>query len=195
MKFNEVTPEEMASRMVRYQDLVPRTKLEGKTNTLPLEVTKPFGAGVNYSYMAPAMEANSYITKFAAIAAGDAGNAISLSMAISQPGEGPYMHMHMHTDETFLVLYGQFDIIWGEHKEHRVPLTQYDMISVPAGVLRSFENTGDEPAALFVVIQGDKSEFNDVSFTPALAEEIASKHGEDVVEQLKANGRNFTAGV
>jgi mannose-6-phosphate isomerase-like protein (cupin superfamily) len=145
--------------------------------------------------MAPAMENNSYITRFAAITGGDAGNAISLSMAICQPGEGPYMHMHMHTDETFLVLYGKFAIIWGEHGEHRVEVGQYDLISVPAGVLRTFENIGDEPAALFVVIQGDKKEFNDVSFTPALAESIAEKYGEDTLAQLKANGRNFTAGV
>lgn len=194
MEFTDVSPDEMAKHLVRYKNLVPRTKLESKTNTLPVEVTRPFGAGVNYSYMAPAME-GSFITRFAAITGGDAGDAISMSMAISQPGEGPYLHMHMHTDETFLLLYGTMKVIWGPNGEFSEVLNQYDLINVPKGVLRTFENVGDEPAAFFVVIQGDKDKFNDVSYTPALAADIAAAHGDEIIDQLKTAGRNFTAGV
>ena len=56
----------------------------------------------NYSYLAPRMEGQSIIQRHAALAGGDAGDSISVSMAVCSPGRGPILHAHMNTVEAFL---------------------------------------------------------------------------------------------
>ena len=82
-----VSPEEMASRVVRFKDMPPRPKPH--TDTMPPEVVDFLTADANYSYMAPDMEGRSIIQKYAALVGGDAGDAISVSLATCSPGRGP----------------------------------------------------------------------------------------------------------
>ena len=45
------------------------------------------------------------------------------------------------------------------------------------------------------IIQGDKGAFNDVQFSPQLADTVREKWGDEVLGKLEAAGRLFTAGV
>jgi mannose-6-phosphate isomerase-like protein (cupin superfamily) len=189
-----VSEEEMLTHLVRHDSLVPRSSLEAQSSGIPPEATHVLSADINYSYMAPRLSNNSVITAHAATVGGDSGDCISISMAICNPGHGPALHMHMHTVETFFCLEGTFAIQWGDTGENEVTLNKWDLLAVPSGILRRFENISDSTATLLVVIQGQRDQFNDVSFSPDLAEQLTAEYGAEVVTQLAANGRKFTAG-
>ena len=70
----------------------------------------------------------------------------------AEPGNGAALHDHL-TVEVFIPLTGRFAIIWGDHGEHEVELAPFDVISVPAGVMRGFRNMHHETAYL-MAIQG-----------------------------------------
>lgn len=52
-------------------------------------------------------------------------------------------------------LNGRFSVQWGDHGEHEIFLDQYDVISLPVGVLRGFRNESPGQALLLVIIGGD----------------------------------------
>lgn len=91
----------------------------------------------------------------------------NLGYAEAYPGKGASMHNH-DTNETFIPMSGRWRFHWetGGKVEH-VDLGPRDVISIPAGVIRRFENiTFEEPdkkQLLMVVIGGDapKAEFSD----------------------------------
>ncbi len=102
MRTISVTPEEMAARACASR----RSHWRSARRTPPppassAEASQALTADVNYTYMAPSLPNNSLITAHAAIrAGGDAGDAISLSMAVCEPGHGPEP-TRMHTVEAF----------------------------------------------------------------------------------------------
>src|SRR2546421_6663077 len=102
----DIGPDEMQTRVVRFRELSPRPK--PSVDDVPPEVTDFMTADRNYSYMAPAMEKVSVIQKFAAMTGGDAGDAISVSVAVCSPGRGPALHAHFNTVEAFFCLSSQF---------------------------------------------------------------------------------------
>jgi uncharacterized RmlC-like cupin family protein len=185
-----VSREEMISRMVRFKDMAPRPK--PGAGVVPQEIVDFMTATENYSYMAPAMEGQSVIQRHAALEGGDAGDAISVSLAFCKPGDGPALHAHMNTVEAFFCLSGRFAISWGERGEESVELAPWDFIHVPEGVVRTFINIGDTDGALLVVIiQGKRNTFNDVISASYVAEQRTERFGSDAVVQLEANGRAF----
>src|ERR1700758_110416 len=95
----KVSPEEMAGRVVRFKDMTPRPK--PGAGELPDEIVEFMTADANYSYLAPAMEGRSIIQRYAALTGGDAGDAISVSLAVCSPGRGPGVHAHLNTVEAF----------------------------------------------------------------------------------------------
>jgi uncharacterized RmlC-like cupin family protein len=195
MKTIQVSPEEMEKRVVRFKKQIPRSQILQQRTSVPAEVNEFFSADVNYTYMAPQLPNNSTITSTAAITGGDAGDAISVSLAFCKPGGGPQLHAHMHTVEAFFCLKGRFDITWGDKGEHKLTLDPYDFIPVPPGVLRTFTNVSDEDGALLVIIQGDKQKFRDVQFSPDMADYVQQRWGADILSKLEASGRVFKAGV
>src|ERR1700739_435950 len=110
-----VSAEEMAKRVVRFKDLSPRPK--PGAGEVPDEVVEFMTADANYSYLAPQMEGQSIIQRYAALTGGDAGDAISVSLAVCSPGRGPTLHAHLNTVEAFFCLSGRFAITWGPHGE------------------------------------------------------------------------------
>jgi mannose-6-phosphate isomerase-like protein (cupin superfamily) len=195
MRTAQVTPEELAKRIVRFKSLTPRSKADAAASDIPAEASQALAADVNYTYMAPELPHNSVITAHAAIRGGDAGDAISVSMAVCRPGNGPELHAHMHTVEAFFCLKGRFAVKWGDKGENEITLDPYDFVHVPPGVVRTFVNVGDEEGELLVIIQGDRNEFDDVSFTPEAGDRIVERFGPDVKAKMEANGRSFTAGL
>jgi mannose-6-phosphate isomerase-like protein (cupin superfamily) len=188
---NTVTAEEMAQRVVRFKDMPPRPK--PGAGEVPDEIVEFMTADANYSYMAPAMKGQSIIQQYAALAGGDAGDAISVSMAVCSPGRGPSLHAHLNTVEAFFCLSGRFAILWGPKGEESIVLEPWDFIHVPKGVVRTFKNVGDDQGALLVIIQGQRDEFDDVVNAPYVADQLRERFGPEAVEQLEASGRRFYA--
>ena len=189
MDSTTVTPEEMAARMVRFKDMAPRPK--PGAGEVPDEVVEWMTADANYSYLAPAMDGQSIIQRYAALTGGDAGDAISVSLAVCSPGRGPTLHAHLNTVEAFFCLSSRFAIEWGPEGENAIVLEPWDFIHVPKGVVRTFKNVGDEEGALLVIIQGQRNTFDDVVNAPYVAEQISERFGAEAVEKLEQVGRRF----
>lgn len=196
MKTIDLTPDEMEQRIVRFRQLKPRSLIAQDKTGIPSEVTRSLAADRNYTYMAPVLPNNSAITENAALRGGDAGNAISVSLAICDPGYGPQLHAHARTVESFFCISGRFSITWGDKGQHTTVLEPLDFIAIPKGVVRTFKNVSDEKdAKLLVIIQGDKQDFGDVYFVPEVAQMLMARFGPDIKAKLEATGRRFTAGV
>jgi mannose-6-phosphate isomerase-like protein (cupin superfamily) len=195
MESIKVSRDEMLARLVRHQTLVPRAKLDAAATGLPEEAIRMLQADANYTYMAPEMKHGSQITKYAVTNGGDAGDCMVVSMAICEPGNGPALHMHANTVETFFCAQGRFSIQWGDEGEEEITLEKFDLLSIPAGLTRRFTNVSDERGVLLVLLQGDQGKFNDITYTPSLGHELAMKFGTETVTRLEGMGRGFTAGL
>jgi uncharacterized RmlC-like cupin family protein len=77
----------------------------------------------------------------------------NVQMARCKPGHGNGLHAHP-TVETFMALNGRWAVRWGDHAENQLILEQFDIISVPPGVMRCFENISDEEADLMAILGG-----------------------------------------
>ena len=128
-----------------------------------------------------------------AVEGGDAG-VFRIGIVTSPPGEGPGLHVHYHTHETFMALTGRWEIQWGDRGEESTILEHLDLIALPPGVTRRFVNLADHDAQLLVIVQGQRDEFDDIDRVPETAEKIAAKHGQEMVDKLVAAGWKFTIG-
>jgi mannose-6-phosphate isomerase-like protein (cupin superfamily) len=118
---------------------------------------------------------------------------ITLTYAVCPPGQGPSLHAHRKTYETFVVMSGRFEVTWNDHGENRLELEQFDTISIPPGVCRAFRNIGTEDAMLQAIISGGVHDFNDIDFADASAKRIEAV-GPGVLDEFKKVGFTFTAG-
>ena len=69
------------------------------------------------------------------------------------PGQGAALHSH-DSEEVFIVMTGRWRVRWGTHGENELDLGQFDGVSVPSGVMRSFENLGETENILMAIIGG-----------------------------------------
>jgi len=69
------------------------------------------------------------------------------------PGQGAALHSH-DSEEVFIVMTGRWKVCWGTDGENELELSQFDGVSVPSGVMRSFENLGDGENVLMAIIGG-----------------------------------------
>jgi mannose-6-phosphate isomerase-like protein (cupin superfamily) len=69
------------------------------------------------------------------------------------PGQGAALHSH-DSEEVFIVMTGRWRVTWGTQGENELELGQFDGVSVPSGVMRSFENLGDQEHVLMAIIGG-----------------------------------------
>ena len=82
------------------------------------------------------------------------GHPFNLHMVQAKPGNGAALHAHP-TDEVFMPLSGRWKVFWdNDGAIEEVILGPRDVISVPPGVYRGFENAGEEEAFLLVVLGG-----------------------------------------
>jgi uncharacterized RmlC-like cupin family protein len=72
----------------------------------------------------------------------------------AEPGKGAALHAHT-TVEVFFAMSGKWSIYWGENGENDIELDTFDIISVPAGVMRGFKNIGHEYANLMAILGGN----------------------------------------
>ena len=106
---------------------------------------------------------------------------MTMTLAVCPPGQGPGLHSHRETYETFTVLKGRFEVRWNDDGSGSATLNVFDTVSFPPGVCRSFRNIGDEEGMLQVIITGGVHDMNDIAFTSE-----AKKQIEDVRPGLSA---------
>ena len=141
MTNRQVSREEMLSRTARFDELRPSpvafvdTKIPGHER----DIFNVIGMGVTED---AALEP--------AIAAVEGFN---LTYVGAEPGKGAALHSHT-TVEVFIAMSGKWAIFWGDEGENEVTLDQWDVVSVPVGVMRGFKNVGSEHAYLMAVLGG-----------------------------------------
>jgi quercetin dioxygenase-like cupin family protein len=119
---------------------------------------------------------------------------MTITLAVCPPGQGPGLHAHRRTYETFTVLRGQFEFSYGDRGEHSVTLNELDAISVPPGVCRAFRNTGSKEGVLQVIITGGVHDMNDIDLVPSLETQL-QKLSPRLLERVKNQGMSFRAGL
>ena len=97
---------------------------------------------------------------------------ITMTIAKCPPGQGPGLHYHKSTYETFTVLKGKFLIEWNENDKESIELDYLDTISIPPGVCRSFKNISASDGLLQVIISGGIHDMDDIEFTASAKKNI-----------------------
>ena len=136
-------------------------------------------------------DSNTPINKNAPIT-GAAG--ITMTIAKCPPNQGPGLHNHQATFETFTVLKGKFLIAWNDDGSEEIILNELDTISIPPGVCRSFKNISDEEGLLQVIISGGVHDMNDIAFTK-VAKDQMEKIETNLSKKFEDVGFKFNAGL
>ena len=119
---------------------------------------------------------------------------LTMNISVCPPGQGPGLHAHHKTFETFLVLEGSFEFSVNDDGGQKVVLNQWDTLSVPPGVCRGFRNIADQDSTLLTVITGGVHDRNDISLPPSIGERIDA-YGPGVLDEVRKIGISFDAGV
>jgi mannose-6-phosphate isomerase-like protein (cupin superfamily) len=185
------TPAEMEKRIVRAKTIQPKKRRFEANGGIPAKALESIAADSIYLYMAPgegvgATSQNPGVVGFPGL---------TVNVCRCPVGQGPDLHAHARTLETFMCLDGQFEVIWGDQGQYQTVLDAQDMISVPPNVMRAFRNTGKTPvASLLVLIQGEgKDMAADVQYAPATGEKIEREFGGEVRERIENMGWRFDA--
>ena len=190
MKTKHISIEEMDKRVSKFTKLKPLS-IQQDAN-IPIE-----GRDVVYARQLLSVigldprEGNTPINSGAPIIG---AGGITMTHAKCPPGQGPGLHNHINTYETFTVLDGQFEISWNDDGSDTIILEKFDTISVPPGVCRSFKNSGKTDGLLQVIISGGVHDMNDIAFTPAAADKINSVEP-GLVDKFTQVGFKFNAGI
>jgi uncharacterized RmlC-like cupin family protein len=185
--------EEMKSRIARFNEVVPVKKHHLEQKGIPAEVIEMIQAKTTRNIMSPGPLPGQLSPK-PAVEGGDAG-VFRLGIATCPPGQGPGLHVHYNTHETFMALTGRWEIQWGDHGEESIVLEHLDLVAMPPRVTRRFVNVSDSDAHIMVIIQGKREEFDDVDRVPATADAIAAAYGQGMLDKIKLLGWKFTIGV
>ncbi len=192
MKTVNFTQQEMSTRIARFKDLKPQSSSYDAEVDIPAEVYETMTARTLYLLMSPENQGGPMAQAPAVVTQ----DKMSVIIAECPPGDGPLLHAHQFTRETFMCLDGRFKIQWGDEGENQIELDKYDMIAVPPGVVRRFENISDETGRLLVWINGDsEEEFNDIDHPQVEADRLADQFGDDMLDKLRGIGVTFEAGV
>jgi quercetin dioxygenase-like cupin family protein len=185
------TPEEMDERIVRARTIQPKKRRFEANGGIPAQALEAIAADSIYLYMAPAegMAASSQNPGIVGFPG------LTVNLCRCPVGQGPDLHSHARTLETFMCLKGQFEVRWGDQGQFTTLLDEHDMISVPPNVMRAFRNTGvTDEAVLLVLIQGAAQDIAaDVQYAPSTGERIERDFGADVRERIEGMGWRFDA--
>ena len=189
-KTKRPTQEEMKSRIARFKDLVSTKAKHAEGKGIPAEVLEMITAKSTFNVMSPEGLGGQLSPK-PPVVGGDAG-VFRLGIVTCPPGNGPGLHVHWKTHETFMALTGKWEVLWGDKGEEKTIIEPFDLIAVPPQVTRTFINVSDADAHLLVIIQGQKEEFDDVGRVPETAQKVAQKYGPEMVKKLESLGWQFT---
>ncbi len=108
---------------------------------------------------------------------------MSLHLSICPPGQGPCLHSHNSTYETFICLEGRWEFSVGDKGQEKLILEKWDTFSCPPRVYRGFRNIWDRDSALMTVISGPEDARDDVSMPPHIAGEL-EKFGPHIMKSF-----------
>jgi uncharacterized RmlC-like cupin family protein len=177
MSAKSLTPEQMETRVARFDKLATYQRQNFEANSIPSGAVEKVTADYQgRSAGAPVKGPRGLI----------------VSIAECEPGNGPGLHRHLNTVENFFCLSGRFEIAWGDRGEHTLVLEPLDMISVPRGENRSFRNISNELGRLLVMIVPETdAQIDPISYAPSLAKEIESEYGKAALDGLQKIGFLF----
>ena len=187
MKTIRITRQEMEQRISRFARLKP---LPIQNAAIPEKARDVVYARKLLSVIGLEQSAHTPISADAPIR-GAAG--MTMTIAVCPPGQGPGLHSHRQTYETFTVLQGEFEVRWNDDGDESARLSRFDTISFPPGVCRAFRNVGSEEGILQVIITGGVHDMTDIAFAPDARQEIeAVKPG--LAAEFEKTGLRFDAG-
>lgn len=159
-----MSPEELQARIVRYGELQPCRTAFIDTHTPGSEDKENFtiiGGGVSES-----VDQHVHIP---------IPHGFNIGAAGQPPGCRNSLHSH-RTAEVFFVLSGRWRFFWGRHGDAGdVILESGDIIDIPTGMFRGFENIGIDYGMIMAVLGGDDAG-GGVIWAPQVIEE-AREHG------------------
>jgi quercetin dioxygenase-like cupin family protein len=159
-----MTPQQMEARIVRYGDLKPCKTAFIDAHTPGSDQKENFtiiGAGVSES-----PDQHIHIRETPGFNIGAAGQ---------PPKCRNSLHSH-RTAEVFFVLKGRWRFFWGRWgKAGEVVLEEGDIINIPTGIFRGFENIGTDYGMIMAVLGGDDAG-GGVIWAPQVIED-ARAHG------------------
>lgn len=189
MQTSHISLEQMEQRVARFKSLQPLAIQQG--NAVPLAARDVVYARKLLSVIGLDGDAKTPINSAAPIT-GAAG--MTMTLAVCPPGQGPGLHSHRQTYETFTVLTGRFEITWNDSGEDRLVLEQFDTISIPPGVCRAFRNVGESEGILQVLITGGVHDMTDIAFSGQAAQTIEAV-SPAALAHFKDAGFRFDAGA
>ena len=184
MKTIRISGEQMAQRIARFGALQP---LPIQNASIPEQARDVVYARKLLSVIG--LDSATPISAQAPIR-GAAG--MTMTLAVCPPGQGPGLHSHRETYETFTVLQGEFEVRWNDDGGEREVLRRFDTISFPPGVCRAFRNVGREEGILQVIITGGVHDMNDIAFTAAARRQIEAV-GAGLAAEFEKAGFTFDA--
>jgi quercetin dioxygenase-like cupin family protein len=186
MKTIRISQEEMQKRVARFHSLKP---LPIQNPSIPEKARDVVYSRKLLSVIG--LETATTPINAGAPIVGAAG--MTMTLAVCPPGQGPGLHSHRQTYETFTVLKGRFEVSWNDDGSGRAVLELFDTVSFPPGVCRAFRNVGEDEGILQVVITGGVHDMSDIDFSLHAKEQIEAVRPGLSAEFEKA-GFTFTAG-
>ena len=186
MKTIQMSDEEMRQRIARYRNLKP---LPIQNSAIP-EKARDVVYSRKLLSVIGLEDASTPINTGAPII-GAAG--MTMTLAACPPGQGPGLHAHRQTYETFTVLKGRFEVTWNDDGSGRALLDLYDTVSFPPGVCRAFRNIGEDEGILQVLITGGVHDMTDIAFSEDARARIEAV-GRGLSKEFEKAGFAFNAG-
>lgn len=186
MKTIRMSREQMEKRIARFVNLKP---LPIQNEAIPQKARDVVYSRKLLSVIGLEENAQTPINAEAPIR-GAAG--MTMTLAVCPPGQGPGLHSHRQTYETFTVLKGEFEVRWNDDGSESALLRQFDTVSFPPGVCRAFRNVGAEEGILQVVITGGVHDMTDIAFSQKAKREIEAV-GPGLAAEFEKVGFRFDA--
>lgn len=175
-----ITQEEMLSRVVRFSDYT-------EDKAVPLMFIDSFLPGHHRLNFAVIGDTASENPDYEVMVKQPHDFQIGMFKAMPN-GNGPAWHKHDYI-ELFLPLEGKWRFMWSNDPEKGAEgefiLEKWDLISLPAGVWRSFENISDKPAWCFAVLEQHKVFEGKDPYWPPSVIRMAKEHGFEADENGK----------
>ena len=187
MRTISLSHQDMQKRIARFRDLKP---LPIQSSDIPLAARDVVYSRQLLSVIG--VEGAQTPINVGAPISGAAG--MTMTLAVCPPGQGPGLHAHRQTYETFTVLKGRFEVTWNDDGSGRAVLELFDTVSFPPGVCRAFRNVGEGEGILQVLITGGVHDMTDIDFAEDAKRRIEAV-GAGLSKEFEKAGFSFTAGA
>lgn len=175
-----MTDDEIAARTGRFADLKPMT------TPIDRDLVSQDAMDVIFARTIMPIIMEKTKNPFGSTGAIYGANGLTMNISVLPPGQGPCLHAHNATYETFIVLDGEITFHVGEPgAEKHLTLGRWDTFSCPPEVFRGFNNASDtNEAVLLTIINGDPAGRDDVDVPEAITEHLRDTYGERVVQEF-----------